>query len=167
MRIDEDAGAILRAHLAYLANLSKSCTIEISWEQTMAGNVRRIRSDRRKVADAPQISASVAKNSFGRVLDRVAREGRLAITKHDEPCAVLISIDEYRALVGAEEVTLNTLSAEFDALFERMQEPGAAVAMQRAFAMAPAELGRVAVKDAPTTAKSDRRVAKRVRRARA
>src|SRR5437773_12537130 len=114
----------------------------------MAGVVRRIRSDRRKPADAPQISASVAKNSFGRVLDRVAREGRLAITKHDEPCAVLISIDEYRALVGAEQVTLNTLSAEFDALFERMQRPGAAAAMQKAFAMTPAELGRAAVKNA-------------------
>ena len=132
----------------------------------MAGVVRRIRSDRSKLADAPQITASVAKNTFGRVLDRVAREGRLAITKHDEPCAVLISIDEYRALVGAEEMALNTLSAEFDALFERMQEPGAAVAMQRAFAMTPAELGRVAVKDALATAKSGRRAVKSARRAR-
>ena len=132
----------------------------------MAGVVRRIRSDRSKPADAPQIPASVAKNTFGRVLDRVAREGRVAITKHDEPCAVLISIDEYRALVGAEEMALNTLSAEFDALFERMQEPGAAVAMQRAFAMTPGELGRAAVKDAPATAKSGRRAVKSARRAR-
>jgi antitoxin Phd len=132
----------------------------------MSGVVRRIRSERSKAADAPQISASVAKNTFGRVLDRVAREGRLAITKHDEPCAVLISIDEYRALVGAEEVTLNTLSAEFDALFERMQHPGAAAAMQKAFAMTPAELGRVAVKDALAAAKSTRRAVKGARRAR-
>ena len=50
-------------------------------------------------ADAPRVSASDAKNSFGRILDRVAREGRVAITKHDEPCAMLISIDEYRSLV--------------------------------------------------------------------
>src|SRR5947207_15555966 len=100
----------------------------------MAGVVRRIRSDRRKPADAPQVTASVAKNSFGRVLDRVAREGRLAITKHDEPCAVLISIDEYRALVGAEEVTPNTLSAAFDALSARLHRPGAAAAPPNAFA---------------------------------
>ena len=132
----------------------------------MSGVVRRIRSSRRGPADAPQITASVAKNSFGRILDRVAKEGRLAITKHDEPCAVLISIDEYRALVGAEEVTLNTLSDEFDALFQRMQRPGAATAMQKAFAMTPAELGRVAVKDALTTATTDRRVVKGTRRAR-
>jgi antitoxin Phd len=131
----------------------------------MSAVIRRIRHPREKVAGAPQISASAAKNSFGRVLDRVAREGRLAITKHDEPCAVLISIDEYRALVGAQAVTLDTLSDEFDALFERMQKPGAAAAMQKAFALTPVQLGRAAVKDAAVTA-AGRAVAKRARRAR-
>ena len=131
----------------------------------MPSVIRPIRSRRGKLADAPRISASAAKNSFGRLLDRVAKEGRLAITKHDEPCAVLISIEEYRVLVGAQEVTLNTLSDEFDALFERMQEPGVAAAMQKAFALTPAQLGRAAVKEAaPTTAR--RAAAKRVHRAR-
>ena len=131
----------------------------------MPAVIRRIRSSRPQIAGAPQISASAAKNSFGRILDRVAREGRLAITKHDEPCAVLISIDEYRALVGAQAVTLNTLSDEFDALFERMQKPGTAAAMQKAFALTPAQLGRAAVKDAALTA-AGRTAPKRSRRAR-
>ena len=131
----------------------------------MPAVIRRIRPPREKVVGAPQISASVAKNSFGRMLDRVAREGRLAITKHDEPCAVLISINEYRALVGAQAVTLDTLSDEFDALFERMQKPGAAAAMQKAFALTPVQLGRAAVKDAAVTAVG-RAVPKRARRAR-
>ncbi len=126
--------------------------------------IRRIRL-RRGIADAPQVSASAAKNSFGRILDRVAKEGRLAITKHDQPCAVLISIEEYRVLVGAEEVTLNTLSDEFDALFERMQEPGAASAMQKAFALTPAQLGRAAVNDAALRT-AGRVAPKGVRRAR-
>jgi prevent-host-death family protein len=117
----------------------------------MPSAIRRIRFRRGKLADTPQVSASAAKNSFGRILDRVAKEGRLAITKHDELCAVLISIEEYRVLVGAEEVTLDTLSDEFDALFERMQMPGAAAAMQKAFALTPAQLGRAAVKDAAST----------------
>jgi prevent-host-death family protein len=116
---------------------------------------------------APQVSASVAKNTFGRILDRVAKEGRLAITKHDEPCAVLVSIDEYRALVGTGDLTLNTLSDEFDALFDRMQRPGAAAAMQSAFALKSAELGRAAVKHATSTiSKSGRETVKRARRAR-
>lgn len=108
----------------------------------------RIRVPRGTLAEPPHVSASTAKNAFGRILDRVAREGRLAITKHDRPCAVLISIEEYRALAGAEQVTLDTLSEEFDALFERMQEPGATAAMQSAFALTPAEFGRAAVTNA-------------------
>jgi antitoxin Phd len=131
----------------------------------MSAVIRSIRSRSSELADPPQISASAAKNSFGRVLDRVAKEGRVAITKHDQPCAVLLSIEEYRALVGAGEITLNTLSDEFDALFERMQKPGAAAAMQRALALTPAQLGRAAVKNAaPTTTR--RAAAKAVRRAR-
>ncbi|MBV8210396.1 MAG: type II toxin-antitoxin system Phd/YefM family antitoxin [Mycobacterium sp.] len=118
----------------------------------MSAVVRHARSRRGKLVDAPQVSASAAKNGFGKILDRVAREGRLAITKHDEPCAVLISIEEYRALVGAKEVTLNSLSDEFDALFERMQAPDAAAAMQKAFTLTPAQLGRAAVKSAAPAA---------------
>lgn len=110
-----------------------------------------VRSRRRAPAAPSQVSASDAKNGFGRLLDRVAKEGRLAITKHDEPCAMLISIDEYRVLAAAHEATLETLAAEFDALFERMQEPAAAAAMQKTFAMTPAELGRAAVKDRQTS----------------
>jgi prevent-host-death family protein len=118
----------------------------------MSAVIRQTRSRRGSLADAPRISASAAKNGFGRILDRVAREGRLAITKHDQPCAVLISIDEYRSLVGVKEVTLNSLSDEFDALFERMQAPGAAAAMQKAFSMTAAQLGRAAVKRAAPAA---------------
>ena len=106
-----------------------------------------VRTRRRALAVPSQVSASDAKNGFGRLLDRVAKEGRLAITKHDEPCAMLISIEEYRVLAAAHEATLDTLAGEFDALFERMQTPAAAAAMQKAFAMTPAELGRAAVKD--------------------
>lgn len=110
-----------------------------------------VRTRRRALAAPSQVSASDAKNGFGRLLDRVAKEGRLAITKHDEPCAMLISIEEYRVLAAAHEATLDTLAEEFDALFERMQTPAAAAAMQKAFAMAPAELGRAAVKDKQAT----------------
>jgi prevent-host-death family protein len=131
----------------------------------MSAVVRHARSRRAKVADAPQISASAAKNGFGRILDRVAREGRVEITKHDEPCAVLISIEEYRALVGAKEITLNSLADEFDALFERMQAPGAAAAMQKAFTLTPAQLGRAAVKSVVPAARGRAR-SKSARRAR-
>jgi prevent-host-death family protein len=106
--------------------------------------------------DAPSVTASEAKNSFGQMLDRVAREGPLAITRHEKPLAVLVPIDEYRALVGAQTVSLDSLSAEFDALLARMQQPGQVTAMQRAFASTPRELGRAAVKEATPARKTVR-----------
>jgi hypothetical protein len=48
-------------------------------------------------------------------------------------------------LLAAEEHTLDTLTSEFDALLARMQQPGMAEAMERAFAMSPAQLGAAAV----------------------
>ncbi len=114
--------------------------------------VIRIRNRRGELVDAALVSASDAKNGFGRILDRVAREGAIAITKHDEPCAVLISLDEYRGLLAAEGRVLDSLSGEFDALFARMQEPGAAEAMQRAFALDSVQLGQAAVSAARANA---------------
>ncbi|MEO7762075.1 MAG: hypothetical protein ABIS68_09220 [Casimicrobiaceae bacterium] len=76
---------------------------------------------------------------------------------------MLVPIDQYRALVGAHDVSLDSLSGEFDALLERMQQPGAASAMQKAFALTPVELGRAAVREA--SAKGVAR-APRARRAR-
>lgn len=114
------------------------------------------RGRRIAATDTPQVTASEAKNSFGRVLDRVAREGPVAITRHEKPFAVLVPIDEYRALVGAQTVSLDSLSEEFDALFARMQQPGQVTAMQRAFAATPRELGRAAVKEAAPARKTVR-----------
>lgn len=108
----------------------------------------RIRNPRGELVEPAHFSASDAKNGFGRILDRVVREGGVAITKRNEPCAVVISIETYQRLAGATAPTLKTLSEEFDALLDRMQAPGAAAAMQKAFDMTPEQLGRAAVRQA-------------------
>ena len=69
------------------------------------------------------ISATDAKNEFGRILERVIRGGRVVITKHDSPKAVLISMEEFNALSNAHRVELEVLSDEFDTLLARMQTP--------------------------------------------
>ncbi len=92
-----------------------------------------------------EISASDAKNTFGNVLDRVNREGAVAITKHDKACAVLVSVERYESMTATPARVLDDLTREFDALCERMQQPGMRAAMQKAFDMSPVELGRVAV----------------------
>lgn len=106
------------------------------------------RNPRGNLAGAPAFTASDAKNAFGRLLETAERAGMVTITRHDQPKAVLLSIDEYRALAGAPEDALGALSDEFDAMLDRMQAAGARDAMQAAFDTPPRELGRIAVKGA-------------------
>lgn len=108
----------------------------------------RYRNHRGEFVEAPSFSATDAKNAFGRVLDAAVRSGMVTITRHDAPRAVILSMDEYRALAGARESTLEALSGEFDAMLERMQAPGARDAMQSAFDTPANELGEIAVRGA-------------------
>ncbi len=94
---------------------------------------------------ASSVTATEAKNEFGRVLERVLQGGMVVITKHDTPKAVLLSLDEFNALAPATERTLDTLSAEFDALLAQMQTPKARRGMKAAFGASPKVLGRAAV----------------------
>ena len=90
------------------------------------------------------ISATDAKNEFGRILEKVIRGGRVVITKHDSPKAALISMEEFTALSNAYRVELEMLSEEFDALLARMQTPAARTGMKAAFHATPKQLGQAA-----------------------
>ena len=90
-------------------------------------------------------TATDAKKQFGRVLEMVLRGGAVVITKHDAPKAILISVEEFNALTKATERTLDTLSADFDAMLARMQTPKARARMKTAFGASPKELGKAAV----------------------
>ncbi len=109
----------------------------------MAGAIR-VRNRRGEMVDAPQYTASEAKQNFGQLLDTALRAGPVAITKQRKPTAVLISLDDYEVLTQVEDRTLAVLSAEFDRRFEMMQVPGAAAAMQRAFDTSEEQLGAFA-----------------------
>ena len=74
----------------------------------------------------------------------VIRGGKVMITKHDSPKAVLISMEEFNALSNAHRAELETLSDEFDKLLQRMQTPAARAGMKAAFHATPKELGRAA-----------------------
>ncbi|HTO12305.1 MAG TPA: type II toxin-antitoxin system Phd/YefM family antitoxin, partial [Candidatus Binatia bacterium] len=90
-------------------------------------------------------TATVAKKEFGRLLEFVLRGGRAVITKHDAPKAVVLSIEEFRALTQATERTLEALGGHFDALLAGLQTPKARAGMKTAFDASPRELGRAAV----------------------
>jgi prevent-host-death family protein len=91
------------------------------------------------------VPATVAKNEFARILDTAVQGGAVVITKHDTPRAVLVSVEDFTALLQVQEKTLDTLSHEFDAMLVRMQRPTAGAKMQAAFSATPRQLGRAAV----------------------
>ncbi len=102
---------------------------------------------RAQLGSVTTVAASEAKNQFGQVLDSALRGGAVVITKHDTPRAILMSIEEFEAMTMPRQ-KLDALTSEFEAMYARMQEPGAADAMLRAFNATPKELGDAAVKAA-------------------
>jgi prevent-host-death family protein len=103
------------------------------------------RQHRPGATEASAISATAAKNEFGRILEKVIQGGTVVIMKHDSPKAVLISMEEYDALSNAHRVEIATLSDEFDKLLVRMQTPAAGAGMKAAFNATPKELGQAAL----------------------
>ena len=97
------------------------------------------------LTDVIGIPASEAKNRFGAMLERTARGDAVAITKHDTTKAVLISLEEFQALVATRQTSLSALDAEFDGLLAAMQTPQNRKAMKAAFAASPETLGKAAV----------------------
>jgi antitoxin Phd len=91
------------------------------------------------------MSATAAKNEFGRALETALRDGYVVITKHDQPKAVLVALDEFEALTRSQNPKLEALSAEFDRLLESMQSPNARSVIQSVFESSSDELGRAAL----------------------
>jgi prevent-host-death family protein len=120
--------------------------VETIQEPTMS--TLTFRNSHGELIDIPAVAATRLKNEFGAVLEQAVRGGAVAITRHETPKAVLISYEEFQALVRDRTPSLNDLSAEYDVLLARMQTPAARQGMADAFNAAPSELGRAATKTA-------------------
>jgi antitoxin Phd len=101
-----------------------------------------------ELVDIQPVTATLLKNQFARVLDQALRRGPVAITKHDAAKAILISMEDFEALVGERSQSLDALDARFDGLLMRMQTPSAKKGMDAAFNATPRALGKAAVKAA-------------------
>lgn len=108
-----------------------------------------VRSHEVSVRAAPgeqtSYTATEAKHEFGRVLEQAIQGKTVVITRHDAPRAVLISLEQFKALQDAPQLKLNTLSEQFDALLDRMQTPQARRGMSAAFNASPKQLGKASV----------------------
>ena len=105
----------------------------------------RLRNEPAPDLTTGSVTATLAKNNFGQLLDAAIHGLPVTITKNRRPRAVLMSIEGYTALSHAEQRALNTLSAQFDAMLARMQTPKARAALHAAFAATPDALGKAAV----------------------
>lgn len=115
----------------------------------LAMSALTFRSRTGDLVEPASFSATEVKNEIGKVLDAVSSRGIATITRHERPRAVILSMEEFEALVQSRQDSLGELSRQFDEIFSRMQEPGAAKAARAALFDTPEkEIGRVAVKAA-------------------
>ena len=124
----------------------------------------RFRNAQGELVDLAQVPATRFKNELAAMFEQAAIGRPVAITKHDTPKAVLISYEEFRALMASRSPSLGDLEAEFDALLEGMQLPASRKAMAQAYEAEPAAIGRAAVKAATpkrAAARSRKRSGKR------
>lgn len=91
------------------------------------------------------VTATEAKNEFGRLLDTVIQGAAVVITRHDAPRAVLLSMEAFTALTEAGERQLDRLSGEFDELLASQQTSKAKAGLRAAFAASPRLLGKAAL----------------------
>ncbi len=101
-----------------------------------------------RVQELPTVTATELKHSTADVLDQVNAGKSLAITRHDKPRAILISIEKYNELTGGEGDWLAGLHEEYRGMLDRMQEPEQKAAAVRLFEATPDELGAAAVRGA-------------------
>ena len=89
------------------------------------------------------VTATVARKEFGRIVDLVAQGQRVIITRYGVATAVMVPVGPFDVPSAVNTAMLDTLTAEFDALLERMQTPESQAAMDRVFYASPEELGRI------------------------
>jgi prevent-host-death family protein len=95
----------------------------------------------------PQVSATELKNSIAHVFDQVAAQGAVAITRHEKPRAILLSVEEFEGLAEPEpEIDLDALTDEFRPMLDAMQSPEQKAAAKRLFEATPEELGEAALR---------------------
>jgi prevent-host-death family protein len=98
-----------------------------------------------RVQELPTITATELKNATADVFEQVAAKQAIAITRHEKPRAILLSVEQYEALAGQRPEWLEKLHEEYRGMLERMQGPEQRAAAERAFNATPDQLGKAAV----------------------
>jgi len=105
-----------------------------------------VRNSHGRMVKMESVPATVAKNSFGAILDKAVAGGIVAITKRDKPKAVVLSMEEYQALQSRAANPLQELQSEFESLFGAMQSSRARAAGNKLFGASSQKLGKAALR---------------------
>jgi antitoxin Phd len=93
---------------------------------------------------ANAVSVTEAKNNLAQLIDRVRAHERVVITRNDRPTAVLLSVEDYTAMVEAIPDPLRELEKRFEALISAVSSPATVAASAAMTKATPAELGAAA-----------------------
>jgi prevent-host-death family protein len=107
-----------------------------------------------RVQELPTITATELKNATADVFEQVAAKQAIAITRHEKPRAILLSVEQYEALAGQRPDWLEKLHEEYRGMLERMQGPEQRAGAEKLFRATPEELGQAALWAAQQKAKS-------------
>ena len=107
-----------------------------------------------RVQELPTITATELKNATADVFEQVAAKQAIAITRHEKPRAILLSVEQYEALAGHRPEWLEKLHEEYRGMLERMQGPEQRAGAEKLFRATPEELGQAALWAAQQKAKS-------------
>ena len=107
-----------------------------------------------RVQELPTITATELKNATADVFEQVAAKQAIAITRHEKPRAILLSVEQYEALTGQRPEWLEKLHEEYRGMLERMQGPEQRAGAEKLFRATPEELGQAALWAAQQKAKS-------------
>ena len=107
-----------------------------------------------RVQELPTITATELKNSTADVFEQVAAKQAIAITRHEKPRAILLSVEQYEALTGQRPEWLEKLHEEYRGMLDRMQGPEQRAGAEKLFRATPEELGQAALWAARQKAKS-------------
>ena len=106
------------------------------------------RNRKGRLVRVPTVSATRAKNEFGKIVDEVESKGAIAIERYNKERAVLLSIDEFQALAVGRDAPAESLDARLTRLFALLAAPESRAAMDKAFRADSEELGAAAVRAA-------------------
>ena len=62
-----------------------------------------------------KVSSTAAKNDFAGLVHRVERGAALVVMRHDRPAVVMVPLEDYESLAGADARQLDQLTVRFDA----------------------------------------------------